>query len=74
MRLELYIRGHFMISAELIMPQGFSFESHCELRETYVNLMIKSLKNRYQKAIENSEWEIILVAESKINESIIQLN
>jgi hypothetical protein len=63
-----------MISEELMMPQGFDFESHCELRETYVNLMIKSLKNKYQKAIENSEWEIIMVAESKINESIIQLN
>jgi hypothetical protein len=63
-----------MISEELILPHGFDFESNCELRENYVNLKIKSLKNKYQKAIENSEWEIILVAESKINESIIQLN
>jgi hypothetical protein len=35
-----------------------------------VKLMAKCLKNKYQRAIENSEWEITLVADSKINESI----
>jgi hypothetical protein len=32
--------------------------------------MTESLKNKYQRAMENSEWEIVLIAESKMNESI----
>jgi hypothetical protein len=32
--------------------------------------MTESLKNKYQRAMENSEWEIVLIAESKLNEPI----
>lgn len=71
MRLELYIRGHFMVAVELTYPARDSylpFDYNCKVREEYVKWMIESLKNKYQKAIENSEWEIIMVAESIVSE------
>lgn len=71
MKLELYIRGRFMIAVELKMPAKdpyIDFKSNYEVREQYVKFMIAALKNKYQRAIENSEWEIYLVAESKVGE------
>ena len=68
-----------MIAVELNIPAKdpyMDFESNYKVREEYVKWMIKSLRNKYQRAIESSEWEIILVAESElINENFeIQLN
>jgi hypothetical protein len=43
-------------------------------REEYVKLMIKGLLNKYSRAIENQEWEIRRIFESKINKEVAQLN
>jgi hypothetical protein len=48
------------------------FEGNCEVREQYVKWMIESLKNKYQRALENKDWEIILIFESKANNIIEQ--
>lgn len=70
MKLELYIRGSFMVEVELKTPvdKYMDFKGNYELRESYVKLMIAALKNKYQRAIGNYEWEIFLVAESKASE------
>ena len=73
MKLELYIRGSFMVTVDLTPPNKdyfMDFESNYHVRESYIKWMTESLKNKYQRAMENSEWEIVLIAESKMNEPI----
>ena len=69
MRLELRIRGHLLDEVELTMTQKDShmtFQRNYEIREKYVRYMAESLRIKYQHAIENSEYEIRLIAESKV--------
>ena len=77
MKLELYIRGYFMVEVELTPPTKdpyMDFESNYKVREKYVRFMIEALKNKYQRAIENNKWEIFLVIEEPVLEPQIILN
>jgi len=83
LRLELYIRTRFYISEEITLPEKEAwmnlknkedFEVYCQGREEYVKLMIKGLLNKYSRAIENQEWEIRRIFESRINQEVVQLN
>lgn len=69
MRLELRIRGHLLDEVELTMPEKDYFmddKSNYERRVKYIKYMSESLKIKYHRAIENSEYEIRLIAESKV--------
>lgn len=58
-----------MIAIELEMPQKDYYmddKSNYEIEEKYVKYMSESLMIKYQKAIENNEWEIRLIAESRM--------
>ena len=77
MKLELYIRSSFLVEVELNPPvkdKYLSFQANYEIREQYVNMMIEAIKIKYQRAIENSKWEIFLVIEEPVLEPQIILN
>ena len=83
MRLELYIRNRFYISEEITLPEKEEwmdlrnrndFEIFCEGREEYIKLMIRGLLNKYARAIENQEWTVRRIVESKMNQEIVLLN
>ena len=53
-----------MIAVELNLPARdpyLDFQGNYEVREQYINWMVKSLKSKYQRAIENYPWQIFLV-------------
>lgn len=78
MKLRLIVNEHCLHQTEL-MHQIFvydessydsfdmQFEKHCEKYELYVKLEVKSLKMRYQRFLENKNWYIAIIAESKMN-------
>jgi len=71
LRLELYIRGHLLDEEEFILPpfeRCLSFEENVKHRELCVNRMKELLKKNNERIIEEKEWEIRLIAESKICE------
>jgi hypothetical protein len=70
-RLELYIRSRFYISEEITLPEKESwmgFEDNYKAREEYLKLMVKGMKNKYARAIENQEYEIFLIIPTDIFE------
>ena len=50
------------------------FEIYCKGREYYVKIMTRGFLKKYQRAIENSKWEIFLVIEEPVLEPQIILN
>ena len=71
MRLELYIRGRFYASEIITVLEKemwIDFEEVCRAREVYTRWMVEALKNKYARAIENSEYEIFLVIAEEIFE------
>jgi len=82
LRLELYIRNRFYISERITLPEKESwmeFEDNYKAREEYVKWMIEGLKNKYQRAIENQEYEIFLIIpieifEPEFNNALKNLN
>lgn len=78
MKLKLLIKGHcideieltdqvFQFDETLGDDYNLQFESYCEQRELYTKYQAKSLKIRNQRFIEGKDWEIVLIAESKVN-------
>ena len=50
------------------LEEWSDFETFCNAREEYTNLMIEGLKNKYQRAIEGQKYQIVKVFESKVGE------
>lgn len=70
------INGHCLEEFKMTShydPQ-LSFRELFELKEKYVQLLCRRFKNKYARILENKDWEIILIAESKISEIITQDN
>lgn len=69
MKLRMYIQNNYVPDVDLSLPapdEFLDFKSNHEMRKKYIELMICSIKNKYQKLIESNAWEIYMVADSKV--------
>jgi len=66
MILKLLIKGHCWAEDEICPPddENLTFRENYEMKERYIELMTRRLKNKYQKFLEDKEWEIVLEVRS----------
>jgi len=69
MILKLLIKGHCWAEDEICPPEdeNLTFRENCEMKERYIELMTRRLKNRYQRFLEDKEWEIVLEVRSIVS-------
>jgi hypothetical protein len=72
-RLELYLKGAFMIDKEVIIPEPnkyFGFKRRCQLKEANIEAEVVKFKLEYIRQILKAEYEyqIHLILTSRIEQ------
>jgi hypothetical protein len=70
MILKLLVKGHCWAEEEINFEKdrSLTFRENCEMKERYIELMTRRLKNKYQKSLEDKPYEIILTVQRRMAE------